>query len=221
MVVPVVFLYNRLMNQQNPFGEKYQKYWDRLPQNFSKFNEGIQIDLEGLFSVGPEEISKKIARRTGAKTVVDGFCGVGGSTIGYAHYAEHIYAIDNNIERLKMAKHNIDIYGFLNKVEFIFGDFLIEAPKLKGKAEAVFIDPPWGGPDYSNLEVFTLENFSPHGATILNVAFENYPKVVLRAPKNFNVESLNFFGKKFVVDNEMFGDNIAFRTIYFFEPKQE
>lgn len=208
------------MNRQNPFGEKYQKYWDRLPQKFSKFDEGIQIDLEGLYSVGPEEISKKIARRTGAKTVVDGFCGVGGSTIGYAYYAERVYAIDNNPGRLKMAEHNVGIYGFSDKVEFILGDFLIEAPKLKGKAEAVFLDPPWGGPDYTNLEVFTLENFSPHGKAILDVAFENYPKVVLRAPKNFDIDSLNSFGKKFVVDNEMFGDNIVFHTIYFFEPEQ-
>lgn len=190
-----------------------------MPQKFSRFNEGIQTDLEGLYSTGPEEISKKIAKRTGAKTIVDGFCGVGGSAIGYAFFAEKVFAIDNNKKRLEMARHNINLYGFAEKVEFIHGDFLEEAPKLN--AEAVFIDPPWGGPDYANLETFTLEHFSPNGMAILDVAFRNFEKVVLRVPKNFDLAELAQFNKEFVVDEEGFEGEVIFKTIYFFEPEPE
>lgn len=204
------------MKQQNPFGEQYQKYWDRLPQKFSKFNEGIRIDLEGLYSTGPEEISKKIARRTGARTVVDGFCGVGGSTIGFAFYADKVYTIDTSAERLDMARHNVGLYGFSEKVEFIHGDFLTEAPKLQ--AEAVFIDPPWGGPSYAALEHFTLEHFLPHGKTILETAFKYFDKVVLRIPKNFVLSGLDQFGKPYTVDEEHFEEKIIFNVVYFFEP---
>ena len=197
----------------NPFGEEYQKYWDRMPVKFSKFEEGIQTDLEGIYSTGPEEASKKVAKKTNAKTVVDGFCGIGGSTIGYAYYADKVYAIDNNAERLEMAKHNVSIYGFTDKVEFIHGDFLVEAPKLN--AEAVFIDPPWGGPSYADLEKFSFEHFSPNGKEVLDVAFAHYDKVVMRLPKNFDVSELEQFGKKYMVDEEMFQDNVIFRIAYF------
>ena len=207
------------MPRQNPFGEKYKKYWDLMDKKFSKFDEGVQTDLEGLYSTGPEEISKKIARKTGVKTVVDGFCGVGGSTIGFAHYADKVYAVDNNHERLEMAKHNVGIYGFSEKVEFIEGDFLVKAPKLK--AEAVFIDPPWGGPDYIALETFTLGHFSPHGKDLLRVGFNNFDKVVLRVPRNFNLKELDDLNKFYVVDDEIFENHIIFKTVYFFKPESK
>lgn len=205
------------MATDNPFGEKYQKYWDTRYRKFSKFDEGIEMDLESLYSTGPEEISKKIARRTGAKTVVDGFACVGGSTIGFATYAEHVFAIELDHHRIEMAKHNLAVYGLADKVTFIEGDFLKEAPSLS--AEAVFIDPPWGGPDYSLLETFTLDHFSPNGRELLEVAFRHFLKVVLRVPRNFDMKELDPFGKAYVVDNEMDGEKIIFKTVYFFTPE--
>ena len=139
--------------QKNPFGEKYQKYWDRRYTKFSKFDEGIQTDIEGLYSVGPEEIADKIARKTNARTIVDGFCGIGGNTIGFAKYADHVYAIEIDSKRIEMAKNNLKVYGLDHKVTFIEGDYFDEAPKID--AEAVFIAPPWGGPDYAQKPKFT------------------------------------------------------------------
>ena len=104
---------------ENPFGEKYQKYWERRHSKFSKYDEGIQVDLEAMYSTGPEEISKKIARRVGASTIVDGFACVGGSTIGFAYYADKVYAIELDHQRIEMAKNNIHIYNLDSKVEFI------------------------------------------------------------------------------------------------------
>ena len=176
------------MSDNNPFGEQYQKYWDRRYAKFSKFDLGIQTDIERLYSVGPEEIADKNARKTNAKVVVDGFCGIGGNTIGYAKHADHVYAIEIDHDRIEMAKNNLAVYGLDQKVTFIEGDFFDEAPKLN--AEAVFIAPPWGGPDYASKEVFTLDDFSPSGNDILDVAFACFEKVVLQIPVNFDVDSL-------------------------------
>ena len=82
----------------------------------------------------------------------------------------------------------------------------------------VFIDPPWGGPDYSNLEKFTLSHFAPNGKEVLDVAFKNFEKVVLRIPKNFDEQELVQFGKEYVVDTEAFDDRVIFRVVYFFKP---
>ena len=202
------------MQKENPFGEQYQKYWDRRYSKFSKFDDGIQTDLEGLFSVGPEEIADSNARKTNARTVVDGFCGIGGNTIGFAKYADHVYAIELDRGRIEMAKNNLKVYGLDHKVTFIEGDFFTEAPKLR--AEAVFIAPPWGGPNYAQKETFTLNDFNPSGKDILELAFKHFSKVVFQVPRNFNLSQLAQFGKEFVVDDEKFEGNIIFKTVYFF-----
>jgi len=63
-----------------------------------------------------------------------------------------------------------------------------------------------------------LEDFAPSGKDILNVAFQYFEKVVLRVPKNFDFEELDQFGRKYVVDDEKFEDQIIFKVVYFFEP---
>ncbi len=204
------------MEQPNPFGEKYQKYWDGRHSKWSRFDEGIQTDIEGLYSVGPEEISKKIARKTNAKIVVDGFAGVGGTGIAYAQYSDHVYVIEINPTRLAMLKNNAQIYGVDNKITFIEGDYFTEAPKIK--ADAMFFSPPWGGTDYIKKDKFTLSDFDPNGKDILELAFAHFPKVVLQAPKNFDISELDQFNKEYVVEDEIFNDMIIFKTIYFFIP---
>ena len=39
--------------------------------------------------------------------------------------------------------------------EFIVGDFLALAPSLK--ADVVYLSPPWGGPNYSEVETFDIK----------------------------------------------------------------
>lgn len=200
----------------NPFGEQYQKYWERRYAKFSKFDEGIQTDLEGLYSVGPEEIAVKNARKTNARTVVDGFCGIGGNTIGFAKYADHVFAIEIDHDRIEMARNNLKVYDLDHKVTFIEGDYFDEAPRLN--AEAVFLAPPWGGPDYAQKERFLLEDFDPSGSAILDVALSHYPKVVFQIPRNFYLAELDQFGRNYVVEDEMFEGKVVFKTVYFFQP---
>jgi trimethylguanosine synthase len=206
------------MQQENPFGEKYQKYWDRRHTKFSKFDEGIQTDIEGLYSVGPEEVADKNARKTGARIVVDGFCGIGGNTIGFAKHAEHVYAIEIDHERIEMAKNNLKVYGLEDKVTFIEGDYFEVAPTIQ--ADAVFIAPPWGGPEYSQKQSFALEDFNPSGKAILDLAFNHFPKVVLQIPKNFDLSELDQFGKEYTVEDELYEENVMFKTVYFFTPAE-
>lgn len=60
------------------------KYWLRRYSLFSRFDDGIKLDEEGLFSVTPEEIAKHQAAHCGSGTVIDAFTGVGGNAIQFA-----------------------------------------------------------------------------------------------------------------------------------------
>lgn len=52
-----------------------------------------------------------------------------------------------------MAKHNASVYGVEENIEFLVGDFFELASKLS--ADMVFLSPPWGGPNYSEVSRIT------------------------------------------------------------------
>eukprot|EP00300_Choanocystis_sp_HF-7_P014857 c18855_g1_i3.p1 GENE.c18855_g1_i3~~c18855_g1_i3.p1 ORF type:complete len:207 (-),score=49.04 c18855_g1_i3:17-637(-) len=106
------------------------KYYSQRYHLFSRFDDGIQMDEEGWFSVTPEAIARHIAQRCKGGVVVDAFCGVGGNTIQFALVCDHVIAIDIHPARLEMARHNAEVYGVANKVDFICGDFFEIVPNL-------------------------------------------------------------------------------------------
>ena len=85
---------------------------------------------------------------------MDGFCGVGGNAIQLALTCERVIAVDNDETRLALARHNARVYGVDDRIDFVLGDFFQVAKDLK--ADAVFLSPPWGGPEYLNQPVFKL-----------------------------------------------------------------
>ncbi|KAJ1663985.1 Trimethylguanosine synthase [Coemansia sp. RSA 1813] len=152
-----------------------KKYWRSRHRFFWRFDEGIQIDEEGWYSVTPEVIADDTALRVaqlhndrhsepdyGRICIIDAFCGVGGNTIKFAEWCEHVIAIDIDPQRLEMARNNAVIYGVADRIEFILGDFYQLAPTLK--ADVVFMSPPWGGPEYTDASVFALDSMPFHSA---------------------------------------------------------
>ena len=146
---------------------------------FSRYSEGCLLDEEGWFSVTPEAIANQIAERCRCDTVIDAFCGVGGNTIAFAKVCERgertsitmrkrvepdfsvilVIAIDNSATRLALARHNAAVYGVVDRIEFILGDFIsfaksLQHPSLSPRRrpiDVVFLSPPWGGVDYLSM----------------------------------------------------------------------
>ena len=110
----------------------------------------------------PEAIADHIAERCRCDVIIDAFAGAGGNAIAFARTCNYVIAIDIDPKRIEMARHNAEVYGVANYIEFICGDFLQLAPYLRG--DVVFLSPPWGGPDYSHADVFDVETMmSPNG----------------------------------------------------------
>ncbi|KAJ2859265.1 Trimethylguanosine synthase [Coemansia erecta] len=171
--------YGGTQNFTTPDGQvlpaELNKYWRSRHKLFWRFDEGIQIDKEGWYSVTPEIIAEDTASRIaqlynnkseepgyGRICVIDAFCGVGGNTIKFAEWCEHVIAIDIDPHRLEMARINATIYGVADRIEFILGDFHQLAPTLN--ADVVFMSPPWGGPEYTDADVFDLDSMPFHSA---------------------------------------------------------
>lgn len=120
----------------NPYDKSIDKYWAQRRRLFTKFDQGIQLDSEGWYSVTPEIIADHVAHRVGdlalkaqqiqqnqgngntnAPTgwvVLDSFCGCGGNGIAFsklpAEQVSLVVCVDTDRKKLRMAAHNASLY---------------------------------------------------------------------------------------------------------------
>lgn len=196
-----------------PFGPHAQKYWDRRFDLFSRFDHGIQLDEEALFSVKPEVHAADIASRIRGYQIVDGFCGVGGVTIALARLGKKVTAVDISEMKLEMAKENAKIYGCKDNITFVQGDFLEFVRTLK-LGTSIYLDPPWGGPDYYKRDLFRLSDFVPDGSAIINAALTHSTQVTFSVPTNFSIGELKRYGFDFEYRVSRSWGRAIFSTIY-------
>ncbi len=192
-----------------PLGKHLQHYWDRLSSEERK----MEFDEEGLFSLTPRKVALDIADNTTGNIIVDAFCGVGGSAIGFALKGKSVIAIDNSSDRLSMAKNNSEIFGVYSLIEFVEGDCMQILPTLK--TDTIFLDPPWGGTDYGNITEFTLSNFDPDGKSLLDLSFSITNSVAMRLPKNFDLDQLNRLNRKYELEENFLDGQLLHYCVYF------
>jgi trimethylguanosine synthase len=200
----------------SPFGGHTQKYWDRRYSLFSRWDEGILTDAEGLYSVKPEAFALEIAARLPGDTVLDAFCGIGGSAIGFARAGKRVITVDTEAARLDMARHNAALYGVEDLIEFIQGDILELYETLA--FDALHIDPPWGGPDYYRKESFSWADFAPNPLGMIRPAIAAGKPVALGLPVNFSTAELDELPIVPLLEDAWDTTRVMFRTAYFLPP---
>ncbi|MFA4994056.1 MAG: methyltransferase domain-containing protein [Bdellovibrionales bacterium] len=201
------------MSDASPFGADTQRYWDKRKSLFHRFDEGVHLDREGLYSVKPEAIALEVAEYLPGKVVFDAFCGVGGSAIGFARKGKRVVTCDLSAERLAMARHNAEIYGVADRIEFIHGDVFAVADKAE--FDCASFDPAWGGPDYYKKERFTLDMFSPDGRKLIEYAQKRSVPFAFCLPKNFDLKELSGLSDSFKLTEHVVDGAVQFLTAYF------
>lgn len=120
------------------------KYWAQRHRLFARFEQGIQLDREGWFSVTPETIATHVAKKMtfrakGGMIVLDAFVGVGGNAIALAQRDEVSLVIccDTDPDRLALAANNCKVYEIApENVIFVCAD-AVEVLKLYEKGVRV------------------------------------------------------------------------------------
>ncbi|KAF9524404.1 RNA cap guanine-N2 methyltransferase-domain-containing protein [Crepidotus variabilis] len=142
-----------------------KKYFYQRVRYFSLYSTppGCLLDEEGWYSVTPELVADQIAERCRCDTILDAFCGVGGNAIAFAKTCQRVIALDISTTRLALARHNAQIYGVADRIEFILCDYRTFVKSQlclpssnssdsrtteRRKIDVVFLSPPWGGPSY-------------------------------------------------------------------------
>lgn len=122
--LPIIIVDSRI-TRLSPEVRKYYRYRYHL---FSRWDQGIQFDETGLFSVTPESLALHTAVRCACDVAIDAFAGIGGNAIQLARTCNHVIAIDLDQQRLRYLQHNSRIYGVQDKIDCICGNSLTLLP---------------------------------------------------------------------------------------------
>lgn len=206
-----------------------QKYFQQRYDIFSKYDEGIWMTDDAWFGVTPEPVAKKIAEEVATapkeKTVIiDCFAGAGGNAIAFALSGRwnQIFAVEKDEKTLACAKHNAEVYGVAKKIFWIHGDIfemLDKRLRAAQKKAVVFGSPPWGGPTYTDYEVFDLDLMQPYSLKALYEPFAAIAThVVLFLPRTSDLKQIAKYGdqtKKLRVEHYcMYGASKALCVFY-------
>lgn len=126
-----------------------------------------------------------------SKTITDATACVGSDTLRFSLACKQVHAIEWKQDTASVLEHNLGVFGATNVSVHIGNATKI----LNWKTDVLYIDPPWGGPDYYKIP--KLDLFM--GKERVDVWIERLLKqstrpdfVVLKVPRNYNFAHLQF-----------------------------
>ena len=160
--------------------------------------KNLKLTEEGQYSVTRRRdadriisILKSILKDTKTKTITDATGCVGGDTIHFGINFKQVDTIEINLKNLEALKNNVSVYELKN-VFFHHGDSTLI---FDWKTDVLYIDPPWGGPNYKDIPNLDLYMSSKRIDEWLEEILlrKNRPgHIVLKLPQNFNFVRFNF-----------------------------
>lgn len=150
----------------------------------------IRLDEEALFSVTDQLTADKISNEllkfvTCDATVTDGTACIGGNTFSLSRVFHHVNAVELDKKRYDYLVHNMSILGADN-VSCYKGDILDWLPKLDHAL--LFLDPPWGGPEYKSLDLVDLFLSNIPLSDVCRKYHKTSRYIAIKTPTNFNIE---------------------------------
>lgn len=154
-----------------------------------KYNR-LQYDDEGIWSItlphDAEKISKIIRKELNKNSIIiDATCGLGGNLISLSKYFKKVIGIEINKERFKMLLNNIYLYK-INNI-FLINKNCVDMLN-SFIYNGLFIDPPWGGPNYKLKPKLRLQLSDYNIIDIITqVKHINFDiKIFIKLPSNYD-----------------------------------
>lgn len=188
----------------------------------------FKADRTGLFSLTSAKIAEELSENIIGLfpenydiCITDATASVGGNTIPFLLIKN--FNIVNSVEidtvRYKMLKFNISIKETAIKGRYQLYNKSYLDIKNDLNEDIIFIDPPWGGPDYYKQDKIALFLDDIHLAKITNSLFtdkQNLKYILIKTPKNFDIRDFtdNLLSilsiEKFVFSNKLKKINFFF-----------
>jgi len=178
---------------------KYNEYfWKKI----FPFKKGINYSDYQLSNIGSYSIfypfdADKLAKiirsflpSDNKVTITDATANMGGATLAFSNYFNFVNSVEIIPFHCKILSNNIKVYGMENKVKVHCLDYLDVGNVLE--QDAIFFDPPWGGPDYKKLELMDMYLDDISIADIIKSLIDRKKiKVIsIRVPFNYDFKKL-------------------------------
>tara|TARA_B100000902_G_scaffold373071_1_gene400687 strand:+ start:3547 stop:5094 length:1548 start_codon:yes stop_codon:yes gene_type:complete len=150
--------------------------------------DSLKIDKVGKYSVTrPRDaaILHRVIKEyvdSDTRTVCDGTACVGGDTIHFSANFEKVFAWELDRERYEYLTNNIKVYGIEN-VETINASIV----KSSGECDLLYLDPPWGGPEYKNADKTELYLDGINIKQLIPGFKKRFRQIVIKIPYNYNI----------------------------------
>lgn len=158
---------------------KIKKWFPHTPNQ-------LYIVKESIFSITHKDVAdaltKHILEYGKFDTITDATSNVGGNCISFAKKFKQVNAVEKNKITCGALRKNIDAYDF-NNVTIFCNSYLDIINQLQ--QDVVFIDPPWGGPDYRKHDKLMLYLDKRPIYEVVNM-INRVKLIVLKCPCNFN-----------------------------------
>ena len=133
--------------------------------------------------------------------IIDATACIGGDSLSFSKYFKHVLSIEKDKTHFQMLENNIKICE-TNNIKTIYNDFIsyIEKEQLYKSYHILFIDPPWGGPEYKNVDKLDLfmynnQNIKINIKTIINSYIDKFKYIILKCPINFHLIKSDYLYK--------------------------
>jgi 16S rRNA G966 N2-methylase RsmD len=175
---------------------------------FPSNNDKILIDPVGRYSISLPDKSKTIAnlisKHIGSNeiTITDAMACIGGDTLTFSHNFTKVNAIELDKTRFEYLKHNMELFE-CNNIEYINDDYLRIMENLK--QDVIYLDPPWGGPDYKTKKTIKIKIGENKLEDICHKIIDKKlcRLIVLKLPYNYDLTELKFYDFKMFVLNKI------------------
>jgi predicted RNA methylase len=158
----------------------------------------LRTTEEGSYSITRRRDAERIMnvfrstfRNMSNMTITDATACIGGDTINFALHFGHVHSIELKSDNFEVLTNNIEAYDFHN-VTLHHGD---STKLFNWNTNILYIDPPWGGPDYKqhkHLDLFMSEKRLDIWLEEILKRRNRPSKIVLKLPVNYNFSRLNF-----------------------------
>jgi len=194
-----------LASTKSESNQEYQKRNSvgRAWQLYNRTQHAPELDTIASYSITSPAISRDTARFIAScllkhhlhakeAVITDGTACTGGNVFEFAHFFQHVNAVEINITRAQMLLRNVTALQLPNVCAFdndITHPKLLHETEMFKKGSVLFLDPPWGGPGYQRIPNLTLslgEEGAQVGLAEVCIRWSRFAQfIALKLPRNF------------------------------------
>jgi predicted RNA methylase len=171
-------------------------FWKKIfpTKKNTKVNDYMLSNI-GSYSIFYPNDADKVAKiiksfLPGKAIITDATANMGGATLAFTNYFDHVNSVEIIPFHCKILENNIKVYNAIDKVTIHCVDYLDIGEKLE--QDAIFFDPPWGGPDYKKKQLMDmyLDNISICDIIKSLIDKKKIKILAIRVPFNYDFKKI-------------------------------